>query len=69
MCVDEHSTNVADAVRVIQVTRTSAVFKFKKRGKNSGCPTDNQVAISGCPPKLLIVHDLPQIGTTIFCDQ
>ena len=26
--------------------------------KNRGCPMDNQVTISGCPPKLLVVHDL-----------
>ena len=26
--------------------------------KINGCPSDNQVAISGCPSKLLVVHAL-----------
>ena len=30
-----------------------------------GCPTD-QVVISGCPPKFLVVHKLPQSDTTTY---
>ena len=32
------------------------------------CPTDNQIVISGCPPKFLVVRKLLQSETTT-CDQ
>ena len=37
--------------------------------QNSGCSTDNQVAISGCLSKLLVICDLPLIETTFVSNK
>ncbi len=44
------------ACHVCETAQPMCQYQCSNSAEINGCPTDNQVTISGCPPKFLVVH-------------